>query len=127
MLVLSRKVRESIVIGGSVRVTVSSIDGSRVRIAVEAPVGVSIYRQELLDRAGGEFTQTVADRALFGASDGGGDSGGLKNPAIGGDGAVIGGAIRDKGLRLGAGAGGEQSVAPIRMVLAGERRLRREG
>lgn len=47
MLVLSRRVGERVVIGDSVDVTVLSIQGSRVRIGINAPNGVSILREEL--------------------------------------------------------------------------------
>jgi carbon storage regulator len=47
MLTLTRKEGESIVIGGSIRVTVKSIRGRNVRLMVAAPDGVAIYREEL--------------------------------------------------------------------------------
>ena len=48
MLVLSRKVNEAIIIGGSIRVTLTSVRGRQVRIAIEAPAEVGVYREELL-------------------------------------------------------------------------------
>jgi carbon storage regulator len=47
MLILSRKSNESIVIGGTIRVTVASIRGRYVRLGVEAPGEIGIYREEL--------------------------------------------------------------------------------
>ena len=47
MLVLTRKTRESILIGHDIRVTIDRIDGQRVRIGIEAPEGVKILREEL--------------------------------------------------------------------------------
>lgn len=47
MLVLSRKVNETIIIGDNIRVTVVSIRGHQVRIGVEAPSEVTIYREEI--------------------------------------------------------------------------------
>lgn len=49
MLILQRKTGESLVIGEDVRVTVVSIEGGRVRLAISAPSEVSILRSELLD------------------------------------------------------------------------------
>ena len=46
MLALSRKVGERIVIGDSVTVTVRSIDGGRIGLAIEAPKHVAIVRDE---------------------------------------------------------------------------------
>jgi len=50
MLVISRKVGESIVIGDSIVVTVVQTQRGRVRLGVEAPPGVLILRKELQDR-----------------------------------------------------------------------------
>ena len=47
MLVLSRKLNESIVIAGNIRITVTSIRGQCVRLGIEAPEEVGIYREEL--------------------------------------------------------------------------------
>ena len=47
MLVLTRKLEEVVVIDGRIRIKVASIRGSRVRIAIEAPKGLSIQRQEI--------------------------------------------------------------------------------
>jgi len=47
MLVLTRKIGEEIIIGGSIRVKVADIRGSRVRLAIEAPREMSVQRQEI--------------------------------------------------------------------------------
>jgi carbon storage regulator len=51
MLVLSRKRDQSIIIDGDIRITVVSIQGNQVRLGIEAPNSVSIFREELRDRA----------------------------------------------------------------------------
>ncbi|NUQ63328.1 MAG: carbon storage regulator [Pirellulales bacterium] len=48
MLVLSRKLNESVVIG-DVTVTVIEIRGDRVRLGIEAPVHVPVHRREVFD------------------------------------------------------------------------------
>jgi carbon storage regulator len=48
MLVLSRKVGESFLIGDSIRVTVVRITGGGVRIGIEAPSDCAVVREELL-------------------------------------------------------------------------------
>ena len=53
MLVLSRKLNETIVIDGNIRITVVGIRGNQVRLGIEAPDSVGIFREELLGvRAG---------------------------------------------------------------------------
>jgi carbon storage regulator len=48
MLVLSRKNNERILIGPSIVLTVVRIEGSKVRLGIEAPPDVEIVREELL-------------------------------------------------------------------------------
>ena len=47
MLVLTRKPNTTIVIDGCIRVTVLGIRGNQVRLGIEAPGQVGIYREEL--------------------------------------------------------------------------------
>jgi carbon storage regulator len=49
MLVLSRKQSQSIIINGNIRITVVSIRGNQVRIGVEAPASVPVFREELCE------------------------------------------------------------------------------
>ncbi len=51
MLVLSRKRSGQIVIGTAIRVTVLKIEGSQVRLGIEAPEDLVILRAELVDDA----------------------------------------------------------------------------
>lgn len=48
MLVLSRKLGEKIIIGDNVVLTVVAIKGNQIRVGVEAPRDVSVWRGELL-------------------------------------------------------------------------------
>ena len=47
MLVLSRKVSESIMIGDDIKVTILKVAGNVVRVGIDAPKDVQILRQEL--------------------------------------------------------------------------------
>jgi carbon storage regulator len=48
MLVLSRKLGEKIFIGDNICITVVDIDRGKIRLGIEAPRDIAIYRQELL-------------------------------------------------------------------------------
>jgi len=49
MLILSRKLGESIVIDGHIRVQIMRVDGDVVKIGIEAPVSVPVHRQEVYE------------------------------------------------------------------------------
>jgi carbon storage regulator len=48
MLVLSRKINQSIVINGNITLTVVEIRGDNVRLGIQAPRDVSVHREEIL-------------------------------------------------------------------------------
>ena len=50
MLVLSRKVGETIVIGDDVTVTVLAINGGQIKFGIAAPKDVSVHRQEIYEK-----------------------------------------------------------------------------
>ena len=50
MLILSRRVNESIIVNGDITFTILAIRGNQIRIGIKAPPEVTIVRDELLDR-----------------------------------------------------------------------------
>ncbi|MDR2215678.1 MAG: carbon storage regulator CsrA [Nevskiaceae bacterium] len=50
MLILTRRVGESVMIGDEVTVTVLGVKGNQVRLGVNAPKHVSVHREEIFDR-----------------------------------------------------------------------------
>ncbi len=49
MLVLARKLNESIVVGDNIVVTIVDIRGDKVRLGIDAPREVTVHRQEVYD------------------------------------------------------------------------------
>lgn len=49
MLVISRKVSESILIGDNIEIIISEISGDRAKICINAPKEIPIVRKELLE------------------------------------------------------------------------------
>ena len=50
MLILTRKVGETLMIGDEIEVTILSLKGNQVRIGVNAPKDVPVHREEIYDR-----------------------------------------------------------------------------
>lgn len=50
MLILTRRVGESVVIGEEVTVTVLGVKGNQVRIGINAPKHVAVHREEIFER-----------------------------------------------------------------------------
>ena len=50
MLILTRRVGETLMVGDEVTVTVLGVKGNQVRIGVNAPKDVAVHREEIYDR-----------------------------------------------------------------------------
>ena len=50
MLILTRRVGESLMIGDDVTITVLGVKGNQVRVGVNAPKHVAVHREEILNR-----------------------------------------------------------------------------
>ena len=57
MLILTRRVGETLMIGDDVTVTVLGVKGNQVRIGVNAPRDVAVHREEIYERIRNEKTQ----------------------------------------------------------------------
>ncbi len=58
MLVLRRKVGESIVLAGVINISVLAVEGERVKIGINAPADITIVREELLRAVVGTSNQS---------------------------------------------------------------------
>ena len=63
MLVLTRKLGQSITLGEDIQVTVLSVEGDRVSLGVDAPRSVRIFRSELLSGTK-EVNREAADSTM---------------------------------------------------------------
>lgn len=50
MLILTRKVNESLIVGDNITITVLGVKGNQVRIGVNAPKDVAVHREEIYQR-----------------------------------------------------------------------------
>ncbi|WGE89957.1 carbon storage regulator CsrA [Actinobacillus arthritidis] len=50
MLILTRKIGESLLIGDNVEITVLSVRGNQVKLGVKAPKEISVHREEIYQR-----------------------------------------------------------------------------
>lgn len=63
MLILSRKIDEKIKIGDDITITLIDVHGDQVKIGVEAPKNVKVFRQEVFDAIQSENKLAVVDNA----------------------------------------------------------------
>lgn len=50
MLVLTRKINQSIIVGDDVEITVLDIRGEQVRVGINAPKSITVYRKEIYEQ-----------------------------------------------------------------------------
>jgi len=63
MLILTRRVGETLMVGDEVTVTVLGVKGNQVRIGVNAPKDVAVHREEIYDRIKKEGENSASEDA----------------------------------------------------------------
>jgi carbon storage regulator len=73
MLVLTRKINESMLIDGGIEVVVVAVCGNKVRLGIRAPLGVSVHRNEIQCESGvrSQGSVSYAEPAKSGLENGG--------------------------------------------------------
>lgn len=63
MLVLSRRLGETLIIGDDIKITVLGISGNQVRLGIAAPKEVTVHREEVYLRIKEEAQQPLVERS----------------------------------------------------------------
>ena len=61
MLILTRRVGETVMIGDDVTITVLGVKGNQVRVGINAPKSVAVHREEIYERIKREQQADVAE------------------------------------------------------------------
>lgn len=62
MLALARKLNQSIVIGNNIEITLLEIKGDQIKVGINAPKSVPIYRKEIYEQIQEENKKAAQDR-----------------------------------------------------------------
>lgn len=61
MLILTRRIGEKLIVGGNVTLTVLGVKGNQIRVGIDAPPEVKVYREEIYNKIQAEKETPVLD------------------------------------------------------------------
>ena len=64
MLILTRKLNESVVIGDEIEITVIEIEKGHIRLGIKAPKDISVHRKEIYERIQQENIKAAASKKV---------------------------------------------------------------
>jgi len=64
MLILTRRIGETLMVGDDVAITVLGVKGNQIRLGVDAPKNVSVHREEIYQRIQRERGEEPVDRLM---------------------------------------------------------------
>ena len=65
MLILTRRIGEKLIVGGNVTITVLGIKGNQIRMGIDAPPEIKVYREEIYQKIQAERKPpTLVDRKM---------------------------------------------------------------
>lgn len=79
MLILTRRIGETVIIGGNVEVCVIAVNGTQVRLGIKAPKDVSVHREEIQKRI---IDETIAQQTLNNSVPGGTETGRISSAVM---------------------------------------------
>ena len=71
MLILTRRIKESIIIGVNVKITILGVSGNQVRVGIDAPKEIKVHREEIYMRV--QADKMAAERVAEVGDNGGND------------------------------------------------------
>ena len=54
MLILTRRIGQTVIIGTDIKVTILGVKGNQVRVGIDAPQNVAVHREEIFERIHGK-------------------------------------------------------------------------
>ena len=61
MLILTRRLNETIVVGDDVKITILGVKGNQIRLGIDAPKEISVHREEIWEKINAEKGKNIVN------------------------------------------------------------------